>query len=353
MMATLSPASYNYEESISTLRYANRAKSIKNKPTINEDPKDAMLKEYQLEIDRLKDALKARQNGHQPTTTRPKPMGKISNLGESSQSLAEDDLESLQDLDHETVEQLQLEVDTERQSLLASKDIVVEEKLRIAAELEQKAKDLEIERKENELLAKKLSNLEAKLLIGGVNIVEKISEQEAELVRAQEKLQIQHERERALQKKLEAHQEAQLQMEGSFSSLQEEIDVKTRKLKKLWTKMDEIKTDIVDIKDEFRTEKEDLLDTIRELSKELSLKITIIENFIPPEEKLKISQRVTYDEEREEWVLGRPKKVDIEHIPRLRLTPRGHLCQYAKIMMNMGDDNPRYRHENILNTQVF
>lgn len=39
MIATLSPASYNYEETISTLRYANRAKNIKNKPTINEDPK--------------------------------------------------------------------------------------------------------------------------------------------------------------------------------------------------------------------------------------------------------------------------------------------------------------------------
>jgi Kinesin motor domain len=39
MIATLSPASYNYDETLSTLRYANRAKNIKNKPTINEDPK--------------------------------------------------------------------------------------------------------------------------------------------------------------------------------------------------------------------------------------------------------------------------------------------------------------------------
>ena len=39
MIATMSPASYNYEESLSSLRYANRAKNIKNKPKINEDPK--------------------------------------------------------------------------------------------------------------------------------------------------------------------------------------------------------------------------------------------------------------------------------------------------------------------------
>jgi hypothetical protein len=39
------------------LRYANRAKNIKNKPKINEDPKDAMLREYQEEIEKLKTLL--------------------------------------------------------------------------------------------------------------------------------------------------------------------------------------------------------------------------------------------------------------------------------------------------------
>lgn len=46
MIAALSPADYNYDETLSTLRYADRAKQIKNKPRINEDPKDALLREY-------------------------------------------------------------------------------------------------------------------------------------------------------------------------------------------------------------------------------------------------------------------------------------------------------------------
>ncbi|CAM4731596.1 hypothetical protein PO909_020210 [Leuciscus waleckii] len=54
MVACLSPADNNYEESISTLRYANRAKSIQNRPVINEDPKDALLREYQEEIKKLR-----------------------------------------------------------------------------------------------------------------------------------------------------------------------------------------------------------------------------------------------------------------------------------------------------------
>ncbi|RYG96396.1 hypothetical protein EON65_54460, partial [archaeon] len=42
---------------ISTLRYANRAKNIKNKPKINEDPKDAMIREFKAEIERLRKML--------------------------------------------------------------------------------------------------------------------------------------------------------------------------------------------------------------------------------------------------------------------------------------------------------
>ncbi|XP_035200363.1 kinesin-like protein KIF17 isoform X2 [Oxyura jamaicensis] len=62
MVACLSPADNNYDESLSTLRYANRAKNIKNKPCINEDPKDALLREYQEEIKKLKAILAEQMN---------------------------------------------------------------------------------------------------------------------------------------------------------------------------------------------------------------------------------------------------------------------------------------------------
>ena len=39
MIANIGPADYNYDESLNTLWYADRAKRIKNKPIINEDPK--------------------------------------------------------------------------------------------------------------------------------------------------------------------------------------------------------------------------------------------------------------------------------------------------------------------------
>lgn len=70
MIANFGPANYNFDETISTLRYANRAKNIKNKATVNEDPKDALLRQMQEELDALKKQLsQENENGnHVPTS---------------------------------------------------------------------------------------------------------------------------------------------------------------------------------------------------------------------------------------------------------------------------------------------
>ncbi len=60
MIAAVSPANYNYDQTLSTLRYASRAKFIQNKPKVNEDPKDALLKEYMEEIKKLKMMLEGK-----------------------------------------------------------------------------------------------------------------------------------------------------------------------------------------------------------------------------------------------------------------------------------------------------
>eukprot|EP00092_Neocalanus_flemingeri_P022935 GFUD01024866.1.p1 GENE.GFUD01024866.1~~GFUD01024866.1.p1 ORF type:complete len:1003 (-),score=283.83 GFUD01024866.1:228-3236(-) len=54
MIATISPAEVNHNETLSTLRYANRAKNIINKPTVNEDPNVKLIRELREEIDRMK-----------------------------------------------------------------------------------------------------------------------------------------------------------------------------------------------------------------------------------------------------------------------------------------------------------
>lgn len=57
MIACVSPVDRDADETLSTLRYAARARCIKNKPIVNEDPKDALLRQYQLELQRLRKLL--------------------------------------------------------------------------------------------------------------------------------------------------------------------------------------------------------------------------------------------------------------------------------------------------------
>uniref|UniRef100_A0A8C8HDU9 Kinesin-like protein n=1 Tax=Oncorhynchus tshawytscha TaxID=74940 RepID=A0A8C8HDU9_ONCTS len=60
IIATVSPASINLEETLSTLDYANRAKNIMNKPEVNQKlTKRTLIKEYTEEIERLKRDLAA------------------------------------------------------------------------------------------------------------------------------------------------------------------------------------------------------------------------------------------------------------------------------------------------------
>ncbi|XP_078585444.1 kinesin-like protein KIF13A isoform X8 [Branchiostoma floridae x Branchiostoma japonicum] len=54
MIATISPALDNYEETLSTLRYADRAKRIVNHAVINEDPNARIIRELREEVDKLK-----------------------------------------------------------------------------------------------------------------------------------------------------------------------------------------------------------------------------------------------------------------------------------------------------------
>ncbi|XP_064002606.1 stAR-related lipid transfer protein 9 [Pogoniulus pusillus] len=57
MIATISPASSSYNETMSTLRYASNAKNIINKPRVNEDTNVKLIRELREEIDRLKTML--------------------------------------------------------------------------------------------------------------------------------------------------------------------------------------------------------------------------------------------------------------------------------------------------------
>lgn len=68
MIACVSPADYNSDETIGTLRYADRARKIKNKPVINEDPKTAEINRLKAEIQSLRVELLSKSGVGMATT---------------------------------------------------------------------------------------------------------------------------------------------------------------------------------------------------------------------------------------------------------------------------------------------
>ncbi|KXJ12181.1 Kinesin-like protein KIF3B [Exaiptasia diaphana] len=290
------PASYNYEESITTLRYANRAKNIKNKPHINEDPKDALLREFQEEIARLKGELD-RRGGKKKKRRRKGPDGvEIEEDDDDDDTPDQGQVE-----DYMKAEQAKL--DQEKKALLENHSMVAEEKQRLMAIVQQKEKEMKKQREAQASLTAKIKMMESKLLIGGKSIIDKTSEQERALEQRRQEIAEQKRREREMQQKLESKDEDTIEVKETYSSLHQEVEMKTKKLKKLFMKLQAIKSEILDQQEVHISERQELEQAQEELTRELKLKAAIVESFIPPEEKTKLMNRAYYDEENEVWKL--------------------------------------------------
>lgn len=159
MVANIGPASYNVEETLTTLRYSNRAKNIKNKPRINEDPKDAILRGFQEEIARLKQQLEKRSGKRKKK--RQKRM-----VGEGGEELDDGEDEEEEEEEEEGADgdknitdywrEQQENLEKEKKAILEDHSLVAEEKQRLLMEKEKKMDDLRREKEASEMLAAKI-----------------------------------------------------------------------------------------------------------------------------------------------------------------------------------------------------
>ncbi|XP_053309333.1 kinesin-like protein KIF3B [Spea bombifrons] len=348
MVANVGPASYNVEETLTTLRYANRAKNIKNKPRVNEDPKDALLREFQEEIARLKAQLEKRVIGKRRKRGKRRPDGEAGGEDddEGDSYEGEDEVEDKEDYWREQQERLE----SEKKAVLEDHSLVAEEKLKLLKEKERKMDDLKREKEAMEMLSAKVKAMESKLLVGGKNIVDHTNEQQKILEQKRHEIAEQKRREREMQQQVESRDEETLELKETYSSLQQEVDIKTKKLKKLFSKLQAVKAEIHDLQEEHIKERQELEQTQNELTRELKLKHLIIENFIPMEEKNKMMNRGFFDEEEEQWKLHPITRLDTQQMMKRPVSAVGYkrpLSQHAKVSM-MVKPYPRYRAENIL-----
>ncbi|XP_069380276.1 kinesin-like protein KIF3B isoform X2 [Paralichthys olivaceus] len=302
MVANIGPASNNIDETLTTLYYSNRAKNIKNKPCINDDPKDTLLREFQEEIARLKAQLQKRLG--EKRGSRGRRAGEGSN-GDDLKGETEDDNEDGDDGGDYWWEQ-QVKLERERNVIMEDHSLVAEEKVWLLKKKEKKMGDLRREREAGEMLAAKVKEMESKLLVGGKNIIDNTKEQQRMLQQRRHEIDekcLQKNREREMQQQVEYRDEETLELKDIYTALQKDVNIKTKKLKKLFAMLQEIKAEILNIKVVHNHERQELEYNQNDLTKDLKLKRLIIENFIPPVEKSKIDNRIYFDEEDELWKL--------------------------------------------------
>lgn len=263
MIANIGPSEYNYNETLTTLRYANRAKTIQNKPVKNEDPQDAKLREYQEEIARLRKMIEERQNKEKslPRTKKPKTPKIRRNSIESEKSDSEDTSTTMEE--------------NEKEGRFAALDAETKEQLN-------REKEMSLE------LAKKLEELESKLVRGGKNILDTYTERQVELDRRINEIADRKKREVEMQQQLELQEESTMEIRETFTSLQQEVELKTKKLKKCYMKCIALKQEIAETRDEHNRDRRELESTQNELIKELKRLLLIIDNFVPAEVKSRL-----------------------------------------------------------------
>ncbi|XP_021536023.1 chromosome-associated kinesin KIF4A [Neomonachus schauinslandi] len=90
MIACVSPADSNLEETLNTLRYADRARKIKNKPVVNIDPQTAELNHLKQQVQQLQVLLLQAHGGTLPGSITVEPSESLQSLMEKNQSLVEE-----------------------------------------------------------------------------------------------------------------------------------------------------------------------------------------------------------------------------------------------------------------------
>ena len=289
MVVAISPASSNYDETMSSLRYADRAKRIKNKARINEDPKDAQIREMRDTIAKLEAQLLALgiDTGGAPLTA------------EQEQQQAEQ-IEKIQS---------QLMAAQKYKKKVVKKTMSAEEMARQEAEkqsLEEKLKEKESKalkaQKFVEEMARKLEEQRQQL-----QNKEKLENEGAELERqqrlARQELAEKKQAQMLLKRQLAEQEQKRKEQEEIFTTKQEEVQVLGRKLEKYRQKELEIKNEYEDIRRELVKDLECRQAEIDDLQKMVDQKQVMLDYFVPREIQERIARLCKYDEQQEKWAL--------------------------------------------------
>ncbi|XP_065096888.1 kinesin-like protein KIF17 [Paramisgurnus dabryanus] len=340
MVACLSPADNNYEESLSTLRYANRAKSIQNRPRINEDPKDALLREYQEEIKNLRALISGQLGSANLNSLLAGQTSGHSSRPQSNTSESETEKDRIKEEYEKKLSRLQAEYDAEQESKAKLQEDIAALRTSYETRLstlersrDSRTRITDVEHLKEDLITAVISKNEKQAHVGqdvpeesqsatvvaGVkgdpssesspldtvvvatpgqldhrHVLERLKQLEQEFVGGEqvrnEELKQRHRQRKTLadqrKKQLisalsQSSEESDNVLLNVYDSIQEEVHAKSKHLENTQKKLRAAKLEIRDLQAEFEMERNDYLATIRRLEREGQLLNGILEGMAP------------------------------------------------------------------------
>jgi kinesin family protein 3/17 len=305
MIANIGPADYNIEETLTTLRYADRAKNIKNAPKVNEDPKDAMIKKYKDELERLKAALAKANGGIEMSVNE---LVSDNNINDDSRKR----IEEIQSQIIEEKKRIQNEANEKIKQLEANTNLVEEEKIKLMEELKktQEEQNKKVEAKKK--IMDKLQKLEEKFLLGE-KTKEQAKKNEQILNEERNELKAKEKRQKELQDKIKKAEEKARELEANFKNQDDEIEKKTKLFNRLKEDLTKVELEGEDIRKEYEISQTGFHNEMEKLNKKISLSEEIIKNIVPKQYLKMINSLMNYDEERDEFFLQ-----GIDNIPEMK-----------------------------------
>ena len=269
MFANISPASYNYDETLGTLRYASRAKLIKNAPVVNEDPKDALLRKYEEEIKELKEKL---ANG-----------GNINEILEEVSEVSDGDDNDVEEENKEIIKNFKRKKSLRKKSVYLGDD---PEKIALLAKI--------AELEKNVIDNEKLEDAEVR------EEGEKVDKNElAKRIKEQEEKNKQFKEYR--EKQMKENEEMEKKMQKLQEQKAKEEELLKNDANKLQEKIKELNSEIEDLKNESAKDRTDYLENVKEISKENDLYKKIIYEILNENQFKKICEMSRYIEDDNLW----------------------------------------------------
>jgi len=222
---------------------------------------------------------------------------KIINTG-----VSEADMVAIQSSFEQERLQLDEQLAEQRRLIEEQKNLVDQEKQKLLADLENGKRLREEQREDAAALVQQLKTMEDKMLAGS-QVMEQAMQQEQELRRAKLEVEERKRQEQRMKEAVERQMEDKTILEEKCSSTEELLQKTMVKLEKLWHRHKNTQQDVQDLQKEFQAEREDLLETIRDLQKQIGLVDLTIERFIPMERYQDILERAYFDEANQEWII--------------------------------------------------